>query len=308
MKIQSNFIKKYKEKKRASQLLAKLNDPDLPPKERDALLIELEQSGKDYEGILYHGDVKFDTKFSVKNGTLDRDIPLFDTVYSESLDAFNGVFPTGSIVVGGCIISNDKNKMSTEMVPICPTTEAKSQKYALVTFIYKRGARLRDCFTISTNYYTQNKCTLSQCVGTKIVRHSEVNAENFETEFIDNNEEAYIRFGNAYYRAMRLLDVVELYRGVDLTYDERKQLKMIQDTARIIFNRAIYNLVDTHTELNPQYANSIKRSAYIDVKKLPSKLHFNKWKNAMLALNTVKNMEHTSDEKIIKMLKRDHFL
>lgn len=290
MEVQNKIIQHYNGKKIANQL----KKSNLSSVERDKLLIELEKSGAGYAGVLHHNDVKFDTEIDSENMAFDENMRNFDYLYNVHVKS-DTILPTGAIVVGGrkVFVDNDDEKESCdskEMLNLKKNNTPSAN--ALIAYVYKKDAPFSECLLTSANYYTQNQCTLTQCLGAKVVRHSEVDTENFEFEFGDAFEVAYVRFSNAYYRAMRLLEIVERHQHEKLTPDEKTQLKSIYDSARIMYNRALFNLLDECDCIGSTQLNKLKYEIVRDSKKLKLKLHINKWKNAVNSINSVKMFDY----------------
>lgn len=293
MATQNTFIKGYNGKKIASQL----KNQNLSAQEREKLFIELEKSGTGYKGLLHHGDVEFDTARDDRNNLYDESILGFDSLYDVHIP-YDTILPTGAVVVGGRKVTLDKGASANEQ---SKTSLFKFKKRvepranALIAYTYKPGASFSECLTTSANYFTQTQCTLTQCLGAKIVRHSEVNTGNFELEISDEYELAYVRFANAYYRALRLLEIVERHKHDKLTSNEKMQLRCIRDSARIMYNRALYNFLDAYETLESTQRNKIKHEVARDSKTLNLNQHFNKWKNAISAMNVTKSAYTSKD-------------
>jgi len=287
MATQNAFIKGYNSRKIATQL----KNQNLSAGERDKLFIELEKSGKGYKGLLHHGDVEFDTARDDRGNSFDESILGFDGLYDVHIP-YDTILPTGAIVVGGRKVTLEKDGntgSSTEKSLFKFKKRVEPRANALIAYTHKPGASFSECLTTSANYFTQTQCTLTQCLGAKIIRHSEVNTGNFELEISDKYELAYVRFANAYYRAMRLLEIVERHKHDKLTSNEKMQLRCIRDSARIMYNRALYNFLDAYEILESVQRDKIKHDVARDSRTLDLNQHLNKWKEAISTMNATKS-------------------
>lgn len=301
MEVQNKIIQHFNGKKIANQL----KKTNLPNDEREKLLIELEKSGAGYESILHHGDVEFDTAMSDKNIDFDENIRNFDSLYDVHISK-DDILPTGAIIVGGrkVVVDNAKNNANDKNILNFKKNDAPRVN-ALIAYTYKKGATFSECLSNSVNYYTQNKCTLTECLGAKVVRYSEINAGNFADEYADKYEIAYTRFANAYYRATRMLEIVELHKNEKLTHNEKMQLKSIYDSARIMYNRSLYDLIDAYDDIGHSQREKIKHSIARDSKKLDLKLHLMKWKKEVLSIDATKIVDYIDKDSFDKSLKRE---
>ena len=301
MDIQKKFINKYNGKKIANQL----KKANLSAKEHDDLLTELEKIGAGYEGVLHHSDIEFDTQRNEKYEDCDEDISNFDNSLNFSISK-DDILPTGAIIVGVQKVAIDDG---TEKTPQKKTLKLdapyKPRVDALIAYTYKKGAPFSECLSTSVNYYTQNKCTLTQCLGAKVVRHSEVNAENFNLVVGDDYELAYTRFANSYYRAMRLLDIVNLHKNEKLSEKERNQLKLIYSSARIIYNRALFNLISADDGFDQRQAYKMRREIVEDSKKLNLKSHIQKWKSNMITISSPTMIKYLDKESLAQAIKEE---
>lgn len=288
MKVQNKIMQHFNGKKIANQL----KKTNLPNGEREKLLIELEKNGTGFESILHHGDVEFDTARSDKNIDIDENIRNFDSLYDVHISK-DDILPTGAIIVGCRKVTIDNSKKNAP------------RANALIAYTHKKGAPFSECLSTSVNYYTQNKCTLTECLGAKVVRYSEINAENFVDVYADEYEIAYTRFANAYYRATRMLEIVELHKNEKLTHNEKMQLKSIYDSARIMYNRSLYDLIDAYDDIGHSQREKIKHSIARDSKKLDLKLHLMKWKKEVLSIDATKIVDYIDKDSFDKSLKRE---
>lgn len=302
MSIHNKLINMYNGKKIAT----KLKKSNLTPIERNDLLTKLEKIGAGYESILHHSDIKFDIYQNRRYSNCDESIDFFcSSLYF--MISKEDILPTGAIIVGvrKVLIREETKDYEPRKYLRLFDDDVLPHVDALVAYTPKKGAPFRECISTSVNYYTQNKCTLSQALGAKVINHSEINAENYNFEVGDAYETAYVRFTNAYYRAMRLLNIVELHKNEPLSISEKNQLKSIYSSARIIFNRALFDLISAHGGFDTMQAEKMRREIVADSKSLKLKAHINKWKNEMVTINAPRMIRYINKDSLERALKNE---